>query len=602
MIYSCNVIRFKRNLKGILILAFGGVLICAFVFAGELYLLDFSGSVSFSGFLVIGAILGSTDPIAVAALLKECGTPHKVNMLIEGESLINDGASIVLFQTFMLLYENKPVSTFKIVLDLATLCIGGPIIGAIFGFIFYVWMQKVIKDGVLLVSITFINCFLLFFICEFLSWNVSGILALVAASVILSFKGKMQILAEELNEAVDTVWKFSQFVAESLLFIITGIFIGKEGRSAMSNSAGLHDLLFDFLKCILFFVLMNISRYIVVLIFLPFFNDERKRTEYKITWKECIIIAYSGIRGAFPLILCLSIAKNDNYDPYFKQLAMLITITVIFLGIIFNGITIKFIIKYLNLSKHETDGRLKLLLEKEIFVNCYKKFDELQKRAGLNLANWKVVYDLSGLQADKKLIKERSEGRSERPSQVESTNALILAESRQRIIYALKAVIIKQVKESHCSTEAAKILLEICEWSIEDADTRLTLWFHLEELLEYDIYVSFMYKTKNYPFIYNLIKNHYMVELSYIYEALYSFNNFLDIVVMNNKDHFTGNVDNFTYLIREIEFNKKKVILLGKWIFKENNKAQLRGYPAIPDKESCKGNSSYEEKDAEKSI
>ena len=559
-IFLCKLIRFKRNLKGILILAFGGVFICAFLFAGELYLLNFSGSVPFTGFLVIGAILGSTDPIAVAALLKECGTPHKVNMLIEGESLINDGVSIVLFQTFVMLYEERPISSFKIFFDLITLCVGGPLIGALFGILFYIWMQKVIKDGVLLVSITFINCFLLFFICEFLSWNISGILALVAASIILSYKGKMKIVAEDLQEVVDIVWKFAQFVTESLLFVITGIFIGEEGFTAIKGNIGAKELFYDFLKCIIFFILMNISRYIVILCFMPFFNDDRKRSEYKITWKECIVIAYSGIRGAFPLILCLSIAKNVAYDSYFKQLAMLITVTVIFLGIIFNGITIKFLIKALGLVKHNVDDKLKLLLEKEIFVNCYKKFDELQKKPNLSLTNWAVVYDLSGLQADKTRIKYNKGRLSERPSNTERNNQIILTESRQRIIYALKAVIINHVKESHCSTEAAKILLEICEWALEDTNNRLTLWFHFEELLEYDIYINLMHKTKKYEWLYNMIKNHHMVELSYIYEALYSFINFLDIVIMNNKDHFSGNTETFNYIVREIEFNKKKVI------------------------------------------
>lgn len=541
-------------------MAFGGVFFCAFVFAGQLYLLNFSSTVPFTGLLVIGAILGSTDPIAVAALLKECGTPHKVNMLIEGEALINDGVSIVLFQTFVQLYEERPISKIKIIFDMTTLCIGGPLIGAISGFLFYIWMQKVIKDGVLLVSITFINCFLLFFICEFLSWNVSGILALVAASIILSFKGKMNILAEDLHEIVDTVWKFSQFVAESLLFVITGVFIGKEGFSALNTHSSSYNLLLDFLKCIAFFFLMNISRFLVVLIFMPFLNDDRKQSEYKITWKECIIIAYSGIRGAFPLILVLSVAKNVNYDPYFKQLSMLITITVIFFGIIFNGVTIKFIIKSLKIIKQDpNEGKLRLLLEKEIFVNCYKKFDELQNKQNLALANWTVVYDLSGLSTDKQRIKVRSERISERPSSSERNNEMILAESRHRIIYALKSVIFSQVKESHCSTEAAKILLEICEWALEDSDSRLTLWFHLEELLEYDIYVNLMNKTKKYKWLYRLIHNHYMIELSYIYEALYSFINYLDIVVLNNKEHFAGNADNFNFLVKEIEFNKKKV-------------------------------------------
>ena len=535
------------------------MLFCAFAFAGTLYYLDFSGHVTFTGFLVIGAILGSTDPIAVAALLKECGTPHKVNILIEGESLINDGVSIVLFQTFVMLYENRPISKFRIFFDLITMCVGGPLLGFIFGFLFYMWMQKVIKDGVLLVSITFINCFLLFFICEFMSWNLSGILALVAASVILSYKGKMSIVAENLQEVVETVWKFAQFITESLLFVITGVFIGMQGFSVFKHTESGYALFMDFLKCIVFFFLMNIVRFLVVMAFMPFYNDPRKRSEYKITWKECIIISYSGIRGAFPLILALSVAKNDDYDEYFKNLSMLITITVIFFGIIFNGITIKFIIKALNLPKHEGDGKLRLLLEKEIFVACYKKFDELQKKNNLALANWTVVYDLSGLQTDKSRIKTITNRNSDRPSMSEKSSHMILMESRERIIYALKSVIFNQVRESHCSSEAAKILLEICDWAIEDTEHSLTLWFHFEEILEYDVYVNLMHHTKQYDWLYQFIRKHHLIELSYIYEAVYSFINFLDIVVMNNKNHFSGDTDSFNHLVGEIELNKKKV-------------------------------------------
>lgn len=69
--------------------------------------------------------------------------------------------------------------------------------------------------------------------------------------------------------------------------------------------------------------------------------------EYKITIKDCLLIAYSGIRGAFPLILSLGLVKEKSYDLYFRQTTMLITIGTIFLGMIFNGLTIKFMAKKL---------------------------------------------------------------------------------------------------------------------------------------------------------------------------------------------------------------------------------------------------------------
>ena len=160
-------------------MAFGGVFFSTFLFAYTLELIGFGAHISFIGLLVIASILGSTDPIAVSALLKELGAPHKLNMLLEGESLLNDGTSVVLFQTFMKIYRKESVTGLSIIFDVITLCIGGPLIGLIVGGIFYIWMRKSVKEGVLIVTLTFVNAFLLFFICEFLSWNVSGILALV---------------------------------------------------------------------------------------------------------------------------------------------------------------------------------------------------------------------------------------------------------------------------------------------------------------------------------------------------------------------------------------------------------------------------------------
>lgn len=78
-------------------LAFLGVFFCTFLFAIILYFIGFGNHISMVGLLVISAILGSTDPIAVSSLLKELGAPHKLNMLLEGESLLNDGTSLVMF-------------------------------------------------------------------------------------------------------------------------------------------------------------------------------------------------------------------------------------------------------------------------------------------------------------------------------------------------------------------------------------------------------------------------------------------------------------------------------------------------------------------------
>lgn len=130
------------------------------------------------------------------------------------------------------------MTPFGITLDVVTLCIGGPLVGLIIGGLFYIWMRKSLKEGVLMVTLTFINAFLLFFLCEFLPWNVSGILALVLSSILISYKGKLLTIEDNMAEVLDKVWKFSQFISESILFVLTGIFIGFEGQKIYELRTG----------------------------------------------------------------------------------------------------------------------------------------------------------------------------------------------------------------------------------------------------------------------------------------------------------------------------------------------------------------------------
>ena len=96
--FNADSFVFKKEIWQVLILAgpgvvFGAVLI-ALVFN---YMLGYSDEVAFAGAMTLGAIACSTDPVAVVALLKELGTSIQFNTLLEGESLLNDGAVVVFY-------------------------------------------------------------------------------------------------------------------------------------------------------------------------------------------------------------------------------------------------------------------------------------------------------------------------------------------------------------------------------------------------------------------------------------------------------------------------------------------------------------------------
>jgi len=128
----------------------------------------------------------------------------------------------------MLLVKKTSISVFKFFFNVMTLCFGGPILGILIGLLFFYWIKRTPKINTLIVSITFINAFYLFFICEYYSWNISGILAVVFSSIILSYKSKLLIIEDNLLEGIETAWQFVHFCLESVLFILTGILMSNE--------------------------------------------------------------------------------------------------------------------------------------------------------------------------------------------------------------------------------------------------------------------------------------------------------------------------------------------------------------------------------------
>ena len=532
MICFCQLTRFQRNLTGILLLAFPGVLICSVAFGFALRFLGLGSTVSFYGLLIIGSLLGSTDPVAVNALLKELGTPMRLNMLLEGESLLNDGVSIVLAFSFRKFYESEPLSTFQIIWNLISLCVGGPLFGLFIGFLFYRWMIKIIKDQVMMVAITFICCFLVFFLCEYPPWNLSGILAIVMASIFLSHQGKMGMREAAVFSVVENVWHFVQFVGESLLFVITGIFVGRQ-FAVDFNGPHSSEILFDLGKVVIFFVLMNLIRFGMILIFLPFINHKENANEYKLGWKDCVVVAYSGIRGAFPLIICLTIIQNESYPSDFKYVTSLVTVGVIFLGIIFNGMTIKFLIQILDIiHPNQAANSLKKRVLAKIVLETELRISEIREKDNLIGANWRIVdrlcggldntYSLSDSKPRESTL-HLSSAKYRFDSFISTNRFEVEGEIRLRILYYLKSEIVKGVKESECTSEAASTLIYACKYAEETSLNGLYLWRNLEGILKGDWVLWTVSTLSNYCPLADCIKSYYTIQMCFHFECVYYF-------------------------------------------------------------------------------
>lgn len=88
------------------------------------------------------------------------------------------------------------------------LSVGGPLLGFVFGMIASLWLKRIINDDILIINITFVMCYLLFYVAENFHYEVSGILALVTLGLFMSAMGKTSIISES-EHAVHTVWSFA---------------------------------------------------------------------------------------------------------------------------------------------------------------------------------------------------------------------------------------------------------------------------------------------------------------------------------------------------------------------------------------------------------
>ena len=181
--------------------------------------------------LLLGAIVSPTDPVAVLALLRQLGMPERLCTIIEGESLFNDGVGAAAFQLILgaLLLSFGPdgslagLSTLAVVLKGLWLFGGGIVLGAAIGFVVS-WFVRALEEPLIETTVTFCVAYGSYLLAEEL--GTSGLLCVVAAGLTLGSYGRRVGMSPATTDVVDTVWEFTGYLANSLLFLLLGVQIG----------------------------------------------------------------------------------------------------------------------------------------------------------------------------------------------------------------------------------------------------------------------------------------------------------------------------------------------------------------------------------------
>jgi hypothetical protein len=162
--FNCDWFVFRKAIVNILILAAPGVLWGAILLGTCFKVLLGYDELSWYQAFTLGCVLSATDPVAVVALLKDLGASVRFNTLIEGESLLNDGTAMVFFMLFLEMAKGNSSSASDVVFNFIRIGIGGPILGIVIGFITSLWLKRIVRDDVLTANLTFVSCYMCFYI------------------------------------------------------------------------------------------------------------------------------------------------------------------------------------------------------------------------------------------------------------------------------------------------------------------------------------------------------------------------------------------------------------------------------------------------------
>lgn len=282
----------RRNLVAVVVLATLGVLLMSLLVGGLVHLLlGLSVPLAF----LIGTMLAPTDPVAVLAVFRRLGLPERLTNLVEAESLANDGTGLVLFSLALAVLTAGGGSGWELTGSFLRLVLGGLALGAVIGFAASLLISRV-DDFTLEMTVTAIAAYGGYLLAEYV--HLSGLLAVVAAALIMGNHGRRGAMSDETRRAVDLSWEYVAFLLNSLLFLLIGLAVPLPQLLAAAGLVLATAAIALLARAVTVYALLALLR--------PLRRSVPSRWQHLLVW--------GGLRGAIAVALVLSLqGRGGSY-------------------------------------------------------------------------------------------------------------------------------------------------------------------------------------------------------------------------------------------------------------------------------------------------
>lgn len=321
---------FRREMPLLLMLVTLGVVLAAAVVAtGMHYLIGWG----WLGAAFFGVLIAATDPVSVIAMFKTVKVPERLHLLVESESLLNDGVAAVAFAILLTIAGGVEPSLGGMSVRLITTVLGGIACGALVA-VPLILIAGRTTDRLVEVTLTTLIAYGSFLLAE--HFHFSGVLATLTAGLIVGNYGFMGSISDEGHPAVVNFWEYTAFLVNSLIFILIG---GREAQQSFLPVIG---------AALAATALSLLGRAVAIYPVAGMFA----RSRLAVPWKYKHVLVWGGLKGALALALALALPVSL---PERDQI-IAVAFAVVAFSIFIQGLTMPALMKRLGLVE-TSDGK-----------------------------------------------------------------------------------------------------------------------------------------------------------------------------------------------------------------------------------------------------
>jgi CPA1 family monovalent cation:H+ antiporter len=366
--FHLNLNDLRRDLIPILTFAIPGVILTMAIVG---VLVSWGTGIPILYTLVFGASVAAIDPVAVIALFRNVGVPKRLQVLLEGESLLNDGTSIVLYGLIITIaISGSGFNLFTSIVDFIRIAGGGIIIGLLLGAFISQIIDR-IDDYLIETTLTTILAYGSFLIAEEI-FHVSGVLAVVGAGLIAGNIGPAG-MSPTTRIVLFNFWEYAAFLANSFIFLLIGLQIE---LSSLFNSWQVIAIAI---------IAVGIARAVTIYGLAWVGRDITLRWQHVLNW--------GGLRGAISLALALSLplvlgdARNQ---------LQVMTFGVVIFTLLVQGLTIGPLVRRLGISersavKEEYERRHARAMATQ---SSYEHLEQMRQNGLISAHTWQSISPL----------------------------------------------------------------------------------------------------------------------------------------------------------------------------------------------------------------